>query len=151
VKPFRFTLEKVLSVRRRQTLGAQKALSGAQMEAAKRWSQLEGARVTRTEQEQAWTEKQASGRVTARQWKISGEHLDGLRAVERQASEALQEALAEVAAKRAELEEASRREKALEKLRQQQLEAHQQVIQMAEQAAVDEMAQTARWRRKERA
>lgn len=63
---------------------------------------------------------------------------------EQGAADDLHQALAEVSAKRLLAEEAERRQKALEKLRDQQFEAYRYAEATADQIATDEMAQRAR-------
>jgi flagellar FliJ protein len=140
VKPFRFNLEKVLKVRQLETLKAKQALAEAQLLAGQAWAASEQARAARVAFE-GEMERRRSRRITAGEWAALSEQHDQLTAREKEAARRLHEALALVAERRSQLEEAQRREKALEKLREQQFEAYLHEEQLAEQAEVDEMAQ----------
>lgn len=142
MKPFRFSLEKVLKVRQHQTMLCKHALATAQLAAGQAWVTLEKARVARADFEKELQERRTR-RMTAQKWAASSEQHDRVVQHEKAAAEKLHQALAEVAGKRAELEEAERRAKTLEKLRDQQMEAHRYGELAEEQAAMDEMAQGA--------
>lgn len=141
MKPFRFSLEKVLKVRQLETTKAKQALAMAQLTSGQAWVASEKARASRVAFEADW-ERRRAGRSSVSAWQEAAARHEELVAAEKEAVERLHAALAEVAAKRAELEEAQRREKALEKLREQQYAAHEYTEQTSEQALIDEMAQT---------
>jgi len=141
LKPFRFSLEKVLKVRQLQTAKARQALSGAQLVAGHAWVAVEAARSARVAFAADWEARRAK-RMTAGEWADASEHQDGLAAAEKAAADRLHSALEAVAERRAELVEVERKEKALEKLRDQQWAAHECEQRAAEQAETDEIAQT---------
>lgn len=143
MKTFRFTLEKVLRVRQHQSMLAKHAVAQAQLLAGKAWVALEQARLARTQFETEWEERRKN-RMTARQWSAYSEQHQRLAQTEQAAASELHSALAEVSRKRDELEAAMQREKALDKLREQQYEAYQQEQLAVEQAQNDEIAQTRR-------
>lgn len=142
MKPFRFSLEKVLKVREHQTLLAKHALAEAQLQVGQAWAALEQARVARVHFETEM-EEQRSHRLPAQKWQALSQQHDYMVLKEKRAVQALHEALARVAERRAELEEAERREKTLEKLREQQFESHRYSELSEEQFAMDEMAANA--------
>jgi flagellar FliJ protein len=143
VKPFRFNLEKVLKVRQRETLKAKQALAAAQLASGQAWVALEKARAERVAFEAEWEERRKQ-RMPAREWMEASQRHEALMKAEKAAAEALHQALAVVAQRRAELEEAERREKALDRLREQQYEAHAYEMRQLEQAEMDEIAQAMR-------
>lgn len=142
MKPFRFSLEKVLKVREHQTMLAKHALAEAQLKVGQAWAALEQARVARVHFE-AEMEEQRSHRLPAQKWQALSQQHDYMVMKEKNAVQALHEALARVSERRAELEEAERREKTLEKLREQQFESHRYSEHSEEQFAMDEMAANA--------
>lgn len=142
MKPFRFSLEKVLKVRQHQTMLAKHALAEAQLRVGQAWAALEQARVARVQFE-AGMEEQRSHRLPAQKWQTLSQRHDYMVLKEKNAVQSLHEALARVAEKRSELEEAERREKTLEKLREQQFESHRYTELSEEQFAMDEMAANA--------
>jgi len=143
LKPFRFNLEKVLKVRQVESMKAKQALALAQLKSGQAWVTMENCRKQRAAFEAEW-ETRRKVRMTAAEWNQASERLAALVQVEKDAVEALHQALAVVAEKRAELEEAERKEKALTKLREQQYEAHEYAEQVEEQIITDEIAQTVR-------
>lgn len=144
MKPFRFNLEKVLKVRQVETLKAKQALAKAQLTSGQAWVVMEKARTDRTAFEAAWEERRSSQRQTVREWTESSQRHAAMVEAEKAAVEALHQALAAVAEKRAELEEAERKEQALLKLREQQEAAHDSAERAEEQATTDEIAQNTR-------
>lgn len=138
---FQFSLEKVLRLRQNETLLAQQALAGAQREAAAAAVAVEQARHQRLAFEREMSASRGAvikvGALSTQTWQHGN-----LALVEAAAVEALHEALAEVAARRFDLEEAERRQKALEKLQETQMEAFSYEELAREQAAIDEMAQS---------
>ena len=139
--PFRFNLEKVLKVRQVETLKAKQSVAQAQLVSGQAWVAVEKVRSERVAFEAAWEERRSSRRQTAREWTDSSQRHGALVEAEKAAVEALHAALAVVAEKRAELEEAERREQALLKLREQQEEAHEYAERAEEQIITDEIAQ----------
>jgi flagellar FliJ protein len=140
MKPFQFNLEKVLKMRQLQTLKAKQALAAAQLAVGQAWVSMERARNDRTASATAMEQMQTQ-RVRVGTLTVSSERHDALSKAELLAAERLQAATAEVDVRRAELTEAKRREKALEKLREQQYEVSRHEVERAEQAENDEMAQ----------
>lgn len=140
MKPFRFSLEKVLNVRQLQTTKAKQALASAQLVAGQAWMALEQARVARVTFETEWEARRTS-RMTAGEWAAASQTQDGLVEAAKAAADRLHSALEVVAELREELVEAQRKEKALEKLRDQQREAHEHAMRATEQAETDEVAQ----------
>ncbi|HWI65935.1 MAG TPA: flagellar FliJ family protein [Symbiobacteriaceae bacterium] len=143
MKPFRFNLEKVLKVRQVETTKAKQALAAAQLASGQAWVQMENCRKQRIAFEADW-EARRKGRMTAAEWNQASERQSQLVQVEKDAVDTLHRALAVVAERRAELEEAERKEKALTKLREQQYEAHEYAERAEEQIITDEIAQTVR-------
>lgn len=143
MKPFRFNLEKVLKVREVETMKAKQALAKAQLASGQAWVVMENCRRQRVAFEGEW-ETRRKGRMTAAEWNQASERLSAFVREEQKAVELLHQALAAVAEKRAELEEAERKEKALTKLREQQYEAHEYAERAEEQLVTDEIAQTVR-------
>lgn len=143
MKPFRFSLEKVLKVRQVETMKAKQSLASSQLVAGQAWVSMERARAARIAFEAEWEERRKR-RMSAKDWVESGERHEGLIQSEKNAADSLHKALRIVAEKRAELEEAERREKALDKLREQQYEAHEYQERAEEQAVTDEIAQNVR-------
>lgn len=141
MQPFRFSLEKVLTVRSHQTQAAQQVYMQAQQAADKAHEQVLGARSDRRSHEERLLNRGAGG-VTVREWLFLNEGLEGYRLVEQEAVRFHQERLARAADRRVELQEARRREKALEKLKERHREAHVELELAREQATLDEMAQT---------
>lgn len=139
--PFRFSLEKVLRLRQRETLLAQMALAAARRRAAAATAGVEQARSRRLAYEQEMGVARSRvirvGALSAQTWQHGN-----LARVEAAAVEALHDALAEVADRRIGLEEAERRQKALEKLQESQFEAFRYEELAREQSAIDEMAQS---------
>lgn len=133
----------MLKVRQHQILVAKHELSGAQMLLAQAWAKMEQARLSRTQFETELEERRRQ-RMTAHQWAASDEQLGALVQAEKAAAQQVHEALAVVAQKRADLEEAERRCKTLENLRDQQFEAHRYAEGAEEQNLLDEMAQVSR-------
>ncbi len=143
VQPFRFNLDKVLKVRQHQVMLAKHELAGAQVALARAWAALEQARLARSTFE-AELEERRKRRMSAQQWAASAQQHDAKALAEKEAAQHLHEALAAVAEKRANLEEAERRCKTLENLRDQEMEAHRYEADREEQNLVDEMAQAMR-------
>jgi flagellar FliJ protein len=147
VKPFRFNLEKVLKVREVETMKAKQALAAAQLVAGQAWVTTEQRRSQRAAFEAEWEAKR-SRRMSAGEWNAASERQALLVQAEQEAVQALHAALAVVAERRSELEEAERKEKALTKLREQQFEAHEYAMRAEEQVITDEIAQTVRQQQK---
>lgn len=143
MKPFHFSLEKVLKVRQLETMKAKQALVAAQMAVGQAWVELEQARNERiasaTGQERLQKRRVRVSTLAA----ASEAHQELIRA-EEEAAQALNRARAQVVERRDELQEARRKEKALEKLRDQQLELSRQEEERLDQATTDETAQTTR-------
>jgi len=143
LKPFRFNLEKVLKVRQVETMKAKQALASAQLASGQAWVTMENCRKQRVAFEADW-EARRKGRMTAAEWSQASERQSALVQQEQKAVDILHRSLALVAEKRAELEEAERKEQALTKLREQQFEAHEYAERAEEQIITDEIAQTVR-------
>lgn len=147
MKPFRFSLEKVLKVREHQTMLAKHALAEAQLKVGQAWATLEQARLARVQFETEM-EEQRSHPLPVQKWQALSEKHDYMALREKGAVQDLHAALAWVTEKRAELEEAERRERTLEKLRDQQFETHRYAELSEEQFDMDEMAANAARNRK---
>lgn len=111
------------------------------------WAGLEQARLARTKFEPE-LEARRRQRMTAHQWAAADEQLGALVQAEKDAAQRVHEALSMVAQMRSELEEAERRCKTLENLREQQFEHHRHEENLEEQNELDEMGQTSRTGRK---
>lgn len=140
MKPFQFNLEKVLKIRQLQTLKAKQAVAAAQLAVGRAWVELERARNDRVASAKAMEQMQTQ-RVRVGTLCVSSERHEVLGKAELLAAEHLQAATTVLNDQRAELIEAQRREKALEKLREQQYEVSRHEGERAEQADNDEIAQ----------
>lgn len=143
MRSFRFSLQRVLTVRELETLQAQQALAGAQAAAKEAAAALAEIRAARQEFVVKLEERRARGMV-AWEWTATSRHHEALSRQEGLAANALHAALERVATRQVELERALQREQVLEQLRDQQQAAYQYAEQLAEQAAIDEMAQRTR-------
>ena len=144
---FHFQLEKVLKVREHQTALAQHGLAAAQSELGRARAALDQVRHLRSAWVNQW-EQRRSERMAALEWSAASERLAAFAEAERKAVQHLHGCLADVAARRQELEEATQAQKTLEQLREKQKEEHMYAVLAAEQSQIDEMAQTMRGHRR---
>lgn len=140
MKPFRFRLEKLLNIRQQQTKLAQNNLAQAQMRTRQTEALLAAAQAERLASEEALLAKRQR-RMTALQWQLSTQLHEALIEREREAEAALAAARQHEEAKRAELAEAERKQKTLERLKERQFEEYRYAMEAWEQAQIDEMAQ----------
>jgi flagellar protein FliJ len=143
VNPFRFRLQKVLMVREFETLVATQALVAARGAAAEASAAVHHRRQARVEYAGQLAQRRTLG-MPAWEWAATARHYELLCQAEQEAAESLHRALGLVAERQVAVEGAMRREETLHKLQDHHLEAFQYAEQAAEQAALDEMAQTYR-------
>lgn len=140
MKPFRFRLEKLLTIREKETQRAQNALAIARLRRRQAATYLEQVRAERKASAAALLRRR-QGRMTALEWRRTAELHEGLVEKERAAEAILREALAEEERRRQELTEAERREKSLERLKERRAEEYRLELAAWEQAQTDEVAQ----------
>jgi len=140
VKPFRFRLEKFLTIRQQETRRALNALAIARLRRRQAATYLEQVRAERRASAAALL-RQRQSRMTALEWRRTAEIYDGLVQKERAAEAILKEALAEEERRRRDLTEAERREKTLERLKERREEEYRLELAAWEQKQTDEVAQ----------
>lgn len=140
MKPFRFRLEKLLNIRQQQSKLAKNALAQARIRSRQAATYLESARAERLASEQTLL-KRRSRRMTALEWALADQVHDAVVQRERQAHQALEVARMEEERRRAELIDAERREKTLDRLKERRAEEHRYAMEAWEQAQIDEMGQ----------
>lgn len=118
MRPFHLNLEKVLKVRQMQTIKARQELATAQLAVGRAWFEAEQSRAGRMAAAGTRVAVGGTQEVTRLHVPPEARGLD-----ERTAASRLQRAVAELAAKRAALQEAIRREGALQELRDQHAKA----------------------------
>ena len=144
--PFRFTLEKVLTVREMETLQAHEVLVAAQSRAVEASLMMDEARRARQAFAARLEERRERG-MAAWEWAASSRQHESLSRAESAAADLVQRAQEGVAAARVQLEGALAREEALNKLRERQWEEFRSTELLAEQAINDELAQIMRLRK----
>lgn len=147
MKPFRFQLEKVLTVREMQSLSAQEALGAAQAARREAQERLAEAAARRRAYVTDLEQRRRTG-MPAWEWVITSRRLDQLSREEQAAVERLHAALEAVSLCRGKLAEAKQQEEVLVRLRERHQEVHRQVALLEDQARTDEMAQVVRLVRK---
>lgn len=140
MRPFRFRLEKLLTIRHHETRRAQNALAIARLKRRQAAAYLEQVRAERKASAAALMARRQR-RMTALEWRRTAEEHEVLVRKERVAEAILREAQAEEERRRRELTEAERREKSLELLKERRLEEYRLEFLAWEQAQTDEVAQ----------
>lgn len=141
MKRFRFRLQRLLEIRQQETKVALNNFAQARLATQAAAKRLEVAAAQRAASAERLAARR-QGRMTVQQWRQSAEMHEALVAAEWLAAERLAAAQQEEERRRRELTEAERREKVLERLRDRRAAEWRQAMAAAEQAAIDEMAQT---------
>jgi len=141
MKRFRFRLQRLLEIRQQETKMALNNFAQARIATQTAARRLEAASARRAESAERLLARRQS-RMTVLEWRQSAELHEALVAAEWLAAERLAAARQEEERRRWELTEAERREKVLERLRDRRAAEFERAMLAAEQAAIDEMAQT---------
>ncbi len=141
MKRFRFRLQRLLEIRQQETKVALNNFARARLATRAAAMRLEQAAARRAESAQRLLARR-QGRMTVLEWRQSTELHEALVAAEWLAAEQLAAAQQEEERRRWELTEAERREKVLERLRDRRAAEFERAMLAAEQAEIDEMAQT---------